>query len=111
MRLPHRGRTVLEIRWRLDAEPSYFDDVADEAERCVHACLHTAEGDYEHYSKKILKICKNKPVSLEVFADNFSEMKDQGYVINSWAKNVYGVIWRQPLRHSWKLVMPPRTRC
>ena len=45
--------------------------------------------DYEHYSKKILKICKNKPVSLEVFADNFSEMKDQGYVINSWAKNVY----------------------
>ena len=42
--------------------------------------------DYEHYSKKILKICKNKPVSLEVFADNFSEMKDQGYVINSWVQ-------------------------
>ena len=26
--------------------------------------------DYELYSKKILKICKNKPISFEVFADN-----------------------------------------
>ena len=44
MRLPHCGRTLPEIRWRLHAEPSYFDDVADEGQRCVHACLHTAEG-------------------------------------------------------------------
>ena len=45
--------------------------------------------DYELYSKKILKICKKKPVSLEVFADDFSEMKKQGFLINSWAKNTY----------------------
>ena len=45
--------------------------------------------DYELYSKKILKICKDKPVSLEVFADDFVEMKKQGYKISSWAKNVY----------------------
>ena len=31
--------------------------------------------DYESYSKKILKICKTKPVSLEVFADEYDEMK------------------------------------
>ena len=45
--------------------------------------------DYEDYSKKILKICKNKPVSLEVFADEYIEMKNQAIQINSWAKNVY----------------------
>ena len=45
--------------------------------------------DYKFYSQKILKICKNKPVSLEVFADEYSEMKKQALKINTWAKNVY----------------------
>jgi len=45
--------------------------------------------DYKTYSKKILKICKNKPVSLEVFADEYFEMKKQAFEINNWAKNVY----------------------
>ena len=45
--------------------------------------------DYRSYSKKILKICKNKPVSLEVFADENNEMKKQAIQINTWAKNVY----------------------
>ena len=45
--------------------------------------------DYKSYSKKILKICKNKPVSLEVFADEYEEMKIQALKINAWAKNVY----------------------
>ena len=45
--------------------------------------------DYKIYSKKILQICKNKPVSLEIFADNYSGMKKQAHNINSWGKNVY----------------------
>ena len=45
--------------------------------------------DYRSYSQKILKICKKKPVSLEVFADEYKEMKKQALQINSWAKNVY----------------------
>jgi transaldolase len=45
--------------------------------------------DYKSYSKEILKICKNKPVSLEVFADEYVEMKKQAIEINSWKKNVY----------------------
>ena len=45
--------------------------------------------NYQDYSKKILKICKNKPVSLEVFADQLDKMRDQGFKINSWGKNVY----------------------
>ena len=45
--------------------------------------------DYRSYAKKILKICNNKPVSLEVFADENNEMKKQAIQINTWAKNVY----------------------
>ena len=45
--------------------------------------------DYKLYSEKILKICSNKPVSLEVFADYYYNMKDQALKINNWGKNVY----------------------
>ena len=45
--------------------------------------------DYKSYSKKILKICNNKPVSLEVFADEYGQMKKQAIKINTWGKNVF----------------------
>jgi len=45
--------------------------------------------DYKSYSKKILKICKIKPVSLEVFADDKRSMIEQGTQINNWGSNVY----------------------
>ena len=45
--------------------------------------------DYKSYSKKILNVCNNKPVSLEVFADEYDAMKKQALQINTWAKNVY----------------------
>ena len=45
--------------------------------------------NYKDYSKKILKICKNKPISFEVFSDDLNSMINQAYLINSWAKNVY----------------------
>ena len=45
--------------------------------------------NYELYSKQILNVCKKKPISFEVFADNFKDMLKQAYEINSWGKNVY----------------------
>ena len=45
--------------------------------------------NYENYSLKILKICKIKPISFEVFADNPKEILRQAYKINKWGKNVY----------------------
>ncbi len=45
--------------------------------------------DYKSYSKKIVNICKNKPISLEVFADNQKKMIEQGLKINGWGKNIY----------------------
>ena len=45
--------------------------------------------DYKSYAKKILKVCPNKPVSLEVFADDYINMKKQALKINAWGKNIY----------------------
>ena len=45
--------------------------------------------DYKEYSKKILKICKSKPISFEVFGDEYETMKNQALKINTWGKNVY----------------------
>ena len=45
--------------------------------------------DYKTKTKKILNICRNKPVSLEVFADDYKNMRDQALKINQWGKNVY----------------------
>ena len=45
--------------------------------------------DYQSYCKKILKVCRNKPISFEVFGDDYKNMIDQGLKISTWAKNIY----------------------
>ena len=45
--------------------------------------------DYKSYSKKILKVCKTKPISFEVFADNKKNMIEQGMKISTWGKNIF----------------------
>ena len=45
--------------------------------------------DYKSYCMKILKACKNKPVSFEVFGDSYKSMMQQALTINTWGKNVY----------------------
>ena len=45
--------------------------------------------NYKNYSLKLLKICNRKPISLEVFGDNFDQMFNQANIINSWGNNVY----------------------
>ena len=44
--------------------------------------------NYSKYSRDILKITK-KPISFEVFGDDYQSMKEQAMIINSWGKNVY----------------------
>ena len=45
--------------------------------------------DYKNFAMKVLKIVKIKPISFEVFSDEFDEMKRQAEEISSWGKNVY----------------------
>ncbi len=45
--------------------------------------------DYEAFARDILQTVTAKPISLEVFADDFPEMKRQALMIAGWGKNVY----------------------
>src|SRR6266700_3285410 len=45
--------------------------------------------DYEAFARDILQTIKAKPISFEVFSDEFPEMKRQALKIAAWQKNVY----------------------
>ena len=45
--------------------------------------------DYEAFAKQALEIVGDRPISFEVFADDFAEMGREARVISSWADNVY----------------------
>jgi transaldolase len=45
--------------------------------------------DYKSFAKDILTHITDKPISFEVFSDDFSEMEEQAMEIGSWADNVY----------------------
>jgi transaldolase len=46
-------------------------------------------GDYESFAKDALAFIKDKPISFEVFSDEFVEMKRQALKIRDWQQNVY----------------------
>lgn len=45
--------------------------------------------DYETFAHEILEVVTDKPISFEVFADEFAEMERQAHKIAAWADNVY----------------------
>jgi len=45
--------------------------------------------DYESFAKEILRGIKDKPISFEVFSDEFPEMRRQAMKIAAWQSNVY----------------------
>lgn len=45
--------------------------------------------DYKAFCLEILRLIKDKPISFEVFSDDFNEMERQAIEIASWGKNVY----------------------
>jgi transaldolase len=45
--------------------------------------------NYQAFAKEILKVIKDRPISFEVFSDEFPEMENQAYQIAGWADNVY----------------------
>jgi transaldolase len=48
--------------------------------------------DYKAFAKDILSVIPDKPISFEVFSDEFSEMERQALEIAAWGKNVYAKI-------------------
>ncbi|MCK4598737.1 transaldolase [Candidatus Bipolaricaulota bacterium] len=45
--------------------------------------------DYRRFALEVLNVVPDRPVSLEVFSDDFSEMEQQALAIASWGENVY----------------------
>ena len=45
--------------------------------------------NYEAFARDVLSIITDKPISLEVFSDDFDEMERQALKITSWGPNVY----------------------
>jgi len=80
-----------------------FADGADEKSirelyPCSHICGFTTNpslmrkagvDDYERFARNLLEHVQEKPLSFEVFSDEFPEMKRQAILINSWGANVY----------------------
>jgi len=45
--------------------------------------------DYEKFAREVLEVVKEKPISFEVFSDEFPEMRRQALLIGKWQENVY----------------------
>lgn len=45
--------------------------------------------DYKAFALDILSVIKDRPISFEVFSDDFNEMHHQAHEIASWGENVY----------------------
>jgi transaldolase len=55
--------------------------------------------DYEKFSRQVLEHISDRPISFEVFSDEFDEMERQAHKIASWGKNVYVKIPVTNTRH------------
>jgi len=45
--------------------------------------------DYKAFALQALQVVRGRPISFEVFADEFGEMGKQAHEIASWGKNIY----------------------
>ncbi len=45
--------------------------------------------DYQDFARKVLEHIRDRPISFEVFADEFDEMERQARLIHSWGPQVY----------------------
>jgi transaldolase len=45
--------------------------------------------DYEAFAREVLELVPDRPISFEVFSDDFDEMEAQARTIASWGENVY----------------------
>ena len=45
--------------------------------------------DYEVFAREVLEVVTDKPISFEVFSDDYTEMLRQATKISSWGDNVY----------------------
>ena len=45
--------------------------------------------DYAVFARQVLEVVRDKPISFEVFSDEFAEMRRQAHTISQWQRNVF----------------------
>ncbi len=90
-------RSISELKIKLFADGAdWAQIVAAQANTLIsgfttNPTLMRAAGvkEYEAFAHEVLEVVTERPISFEVFADEFCEMERQAHKIASWAKNVY----------------------
>ena len=67
--------------------------------------------DYEAFAKDILRAVADRPISFEVFADEFAEMERQALKISGWGEHVYTKIPVTNTRRESSLDLVYRLAC
>jgi transaldolase len=93
----------LSVRSLSELKVKLFADGADQAQIAAAGANPLIQGfttnptlmraagvrDYEVFARGVLEVITDRPISFEVFADEFGEMERQARKIASWAENVY----------------------
>ena len=98
-----RNATIFDVQNLSQLKVKIFADGAEKAAMIVLAKNPLIKGfttnptlmrkagvvDYEKFAKEVLTVITDKPISFEVFSDDFTEMKRQAELISSWGANVF----------------------
>ena len=90
-------KTIADLKVKIFADGADLKVIADLARHehikgfTTNPTLMRKAGiaDYRAFSLEVLKIIGGRPVSFEVFSDEFAEMEKQALEIASWGSNVY----------------------
>jgi transaldolase len=90
--MPH----VNDLRIKIFADGADFDGIIAMTKNALVSGFTTnptlmrkaGVADYEAFARKLLRVVTDRPISFEVFADDFQSMTAQGRVIASWGRNV-----------------------
>ncbi len=88
---------LLELPVKIFADGADFQGIAELARQpyidgvTTNPTLMRKAGltDYESFARAVLNEVKVKPISFEVFSDDFSEMRRQALKMHQWQENIY----------------------
>jgi transaldolase len=91
------GKSVNDLKVKIFADGANISDITEMNKNPVikgmttNPTLMRKAGitNYKNFALDVLSIVHNKPISFEVFSDEFEEMERQAKEIASWAENVY----------------------
>lgn len=89
--------TLRDLRIKIFADGADLDGICGlYADPCIQGLTTNPTlmrkagiADYEAFAHNVLQVVKDKPISFEVFSDDFREMNRQALKIAGWQRNVY----------------------